>query len=233
MHQPRMTPPTQARHESEFDAQGYVIVPEVLPAALCDRLLGIVEAREHTGAGSRRLLGEPLVAEAALRLQRHPAIATLLPAGARAVQCTLFAKTAQVNWSVTPHQDLSVPVRERVDAPGWSGWSLKEGATFAQPPLAVLRQLLAVRLQLDGDAETTGPLEVVPGSHRAGRLSTASLKDHLGTPRVRCIVPRGGALVLRPLLIHASGKAGGGGRRRVLHFVFGPPLEGGVAWAEP
>lgn len=233
MHQPQLPSPIDTRYESEFDAQGYAILADVLPAALCDRLLDIVELRQHTGAGTRRLLGEPLVAEAALRLQRHPAIAALLPAGARAVQCTLFAKSAEVNWSVTPHQDLSVPVRERVDAAGWSGWSLKEGATFAQPPLAVLQQLLAVRLQLDGDAQTTGPLEVVPGSHRAGRLSTESLKDHLGTPRVRCMVPQGGALVMRPLLIHASGKAGGGGRRRVLHFVFGPPLEGGVAWAEP
>lgn len=217
--------------ESEFAARGYAIVADVVTAADCDRLLGIVDAREQAGAGSRRLLREPVVAEMAAHLQQHPSIASLLPSGARAVQCTLFAKTPDTNWSVTPHQDLSVPVRERVEAPGWSGWSVKEGVTFAQPPRAVLEQLLAVRLQLDGDADVTGPLEVVPGSHRDGRLSMEALKTQLVAPRVRCIVPRGGVLALRPLLVHASGKASGAGHRRVLHFLYGPPLEDGVAWA--
>ena len=216
--------------EREFAAQGYVIIPDAVTAAACDRLLGIVDASEHTGAGSRRLLREPAVAEMAAQLQQHPSIAALLPAAARAVQCTLFAKTPDTNWSVTPHQDLSVPVLQRVDAPGWSGWSVKEGTTFAQPPLALLEQLLAVRLQLDDDAQSTGPLEVLPGSHRGGRLSMEALRAQFGAPRVRCIVPKGGVLVLRPLLVHASGKASGVGQRRVLHFLYGPPLEDGVAW---
>lgn len=221
-----------AQHAGGFEADGYAILPDIVPIASCNRLLDFIDAREHSGAGSRRLLSEPLVAEVAAYLQTHPAITGLLPIGARPVQCTLFAKTTEINWSVTPHQDLSVPVRQRVDAPGWSGWSVKEGVTFAQPPLSVLQQLIAVRLQLDPDAATTGPLEVVPGSHRAGRLSTEALKDYLDVPRLRCIVPKGGVLAMRPLLIHASGKASGGGQRRVLHFVFGPPLEGGLDWAE-
>lgn len=224
-----------AEHEqpaSDFETRGYAIIADAVPLTTCDRLLDIVDVREHSGAGSRRLLGEPLVAEVARYLQAHPAIADLLPANARPVQCTLFAKTAELNWSVTPHQDLSVPVRERVDAPGWSGWSVKEGVTFAQPPLAVLQQLLAVRLQLDPDAASTGPLEVVPGSHHHGRLSMESLQHHINAPRLRCIVPRGGVLAMRPLLVHASGKASGAGQRRVLHFVFGPPLEDGLDWAQ-
>jgi hypothetical protein len=37
---------------------------------------------------------------------------------------------------------------------------------------------------------------------------------------------------MRPLLLHASSKATGTSRRRVLHFVFGPPdLPLGLAWA--
>ena len=39
-------------------------------------------------------------------------------------------------------------------------------------------------------------------------------------------------MILRPLLLHASSKATGGSRRRVLHFLFGPrELPCGLAWA--
>ena len=38
-------------------------------------------------------------------------------------------------------------------------------------------------------------------------------------------------MLMRPLLLHASSKATGASRRRVLHFVFGPPaLPHGLAW---
>ena len=44
-------------------------------------------------------------------------------------------------------------------------------------------------------------------------------------------VPRGGAMVMKPLLLHASSKASIDNRRRVLHFVFGPAsLPGPLRW---
>jgi hypothetical protein len=74
---------------------------------------------------------------------------------------------------------------------------------------------------------------VVPGSHRDGRVRDAeaiALRDASGT--VACHVPRGGAMLMRPLLLHASSKATGTSRRRVLHFLYGPPdLPLGLAWA--
>jgi hypothetical protein len=42
---------------------------------------------------------------------------------------------------------------------------------------------------------------------------------------------RGGALAMRPLILHASSKATSLASRRVLHFVFGPPkLPLGLEW---
>jgi hypothetical protein len=52
---------------------------------------------------------------------------------------------------------------------------------------------------------------------------------------VRVVVPvsRGGALVMKPLLLHASSKATRTMPRRVLHFVFGPPeLPLGLEWQD-
>jgi hypothetical protein len=44
-------------------------------------------------------------------------------------------------------------------------------------------------------------------------------------------VPRARAMLMQPLLLHASSKATGTSRRRVLHFLFGPPaLPCGLAW---
>ena len=46
-----------------------------------------------------------------------------------------------------------------------------------------------------------------------------------------CPAPRGGAMVMRPLLLHASSKSTGTSRRRVLHFLFGPAeLPFGLRW---
>ena len=102
-----------------------------------------------------------------------------------------------------------------------------------QPPVETLEQLVALRLHIDDCGAADGPLDVVAGSHRDGRLDDAqavALRDARGT--VACPVPRGGAMPMRPLLLHASSKATGASRRRVLHFLFGPPeLPCGLRWA--
>ena len=95
----------------------------------------------------------------------------LIPAGHVAVQCTYFEKSASRNWLVPIHQDLSIPVARRVDAPGLRGWSQKEGALFVQAPVELLAQLVAVRVHLDACGADDGPLRVLPGSHRLGLVA--------------------------------------------------------------
>jgi len=157
-----------------------------------------------------------------------------LPADAVAVQCTLFDKSPERNWLVALHQDLAIPVQERVDAAECSGWSLKEGVLFVQPPTEVLANLVAVRVHVDDCNAENGPIRVVPGSHRQGRLSAAeaeSLREERG--EMVCTGPRGSVVLMRPLLLHASSKAREASSRRVLHFLFGPAtLPFGLRWHE-
>jgi hypothetical protein len=74
----------------------------------------------------------------------------------------------------------------------------------------------------------------VPGSHLHGRLSTDqanALREQIGA--TICTANRGDALLMRPLLLHASSKADSQSPRRVLHFLFGPrqpPF--GLQWHE-
>ena len=215
-----------------FQADGFTILSAVISPEACDELIGAISNRDPRKPGSRNLLGKQVIARTAATLHRHLLDLGLLGERHRAVQCSLFAKGDGASWSVTPHQDLSVPVSERVDIPGWSGWSRKERAWFAQPPVAFLEDLIAVRLQLDEHASETGPLEVVPGSHASGRQPSASVSRY-AKHRIKCLVPRGGALVMRPLLIHSSSKPHSPLHRRVLHFLYGPPLPTGLSWASP
>jgi hypothetical protein len=215
-----------------LDTDGYVVLAPFLDPGECERLVDITARCGDARAGSRRLLQHPAIAGIAARIRALPQLAGLLPDDAVVVQCTLFAKTKDGNWSVTPHQDLSIPVDECIDSPECTGWSRKESMLFVQPPTSVLETLLAIRLQLDDRAEDTGPLEVVPGSHRLGRLKCTDVAGHASGRRVVCVPQRGGAVALRPLTIHASSKSNSPRPRRVLHFLFGPrQLPLGLRWA--
>lgn len=60
-------------------------------------------------------------------------------------------------------------------------------------------------------------------------VAAAAVRDAAGV--CLCEAEVGAALVMRPLLLHASSKSLGTGRRRVLHFLFGPPsLPHGLRW---
>jgi hypothetical protein len=75
---------------------------------------------------------------------------------------------------------------------------------------------------------------VLPGSHRAGRLGPDDITAwrERGSP-VECLVPRGGLLVMRPLLLHASSPASAPAHRRVLHLEYAAEsLPDGLEWHE-
>jgi ectoine hydroxylase-related dioxygenase (phytanoyl-CoA dioxygenase family) len=179
------------------------------------------------------MLRQPWCCDLAKILRNEPKIRSRLPNDAVAVQCTFFDKSEHQNWLVAYHQDLSIPVSERIASTTCSAWSEKEGIIFVQPPVEVLEQLVAVRIHLDGCTDENGPLRVVPGSHMKGRLSAEDAQRYRSTTEeVTCNAPRGSALLMRPLVLHSSSKAKNPRPRRVLHFLFGPPeLPLGLRWA--
>lgn len=232
-----LPPPAVATAESpsQWRRQGFAVVPGVLTVAQCLGLEAahVASALSHSASGgTRSLLAHDWCVALAQRLREHPGLVDLIPAQHRAVQCTYFEKSASQNWLVPLHQDLSLPVAERVSCAQLQGWSVKEDCVFVHGPVQVLDACVAVRLHLDACAHDDGPLRVVPGSHAhavvAGDAADA-LRQRLG--EVVCEVPQGGACVMRPLLLHASSKSRGTGRRRVLHFLYGPSeLPYGLRW---
>lgn len=213
--------PVRSARPSSLDAVGFVVIGDLVNAACCEALIDVVESHRDTIA-PRRWLDVGAVRRLAQELAGDPRIAALLAPGAAPVLCTLFDKGEGRDWPVGPHQDLAVPAScFTADELAGMATSTRDGLAFVQPPPDFLASVLAVRVQLDDVPGDAGALEVVPGSHARGRLSAAQLAS-IGGHRLRVGVPRGGALLMRPLLVHASRRLQAPVRRRVLHFLFAP-----------
>jgi len=229
-----MAPRTRFSPANQIDEDGFAVVFPLLDQGECDELAKRLSSIPASTAGARRLLDEAWCRALARRIGDHPAIRPMLPDGAVAIQCIYFQKSTGKNWLVPFHQDVSMPVASRVDHPSLSGWSEKEGSLHVLAPLELLERMIAVRLHVDECGEEDGPLRLVPGSHRLGRLDAqaiAAARRDFGESIA--VVPRGGGLAMRPLILHASSKSTGAGQRRVLHFVFAPPrLPMGLAWRD-
>ncbi|QTD45971.1 phytanoyl-CoA dioxygenase family protein [Ottowia testudinis] len=213
-----------------LEQDGFALLPALFSAADCQAFAQHTQGLASERAGTRNLLHASWCQRLATDLAARLMAAGVLPSEAIAVQCTYFEKTAAHNWLVAPHQDLSIPVAAPVPHVDWGGVAQKEGVTYAQPPARVLSQLLAARLHLDPCCTDDGPLRVRPGSHVSGVLTPAQISTWPGA-EVTCTADAGDVLLMRPLLLHASSKASGTSRRRVLHFLFGPAqLPDGARW---
>ena len=110
-------------------------------------------------------------------------------------------------------------------------WPLVD-VLHVQPPAAILEHMLFVRLHLDNCGEENGALRVIPKSHLQGRIpENEILSIRHSSPERICEVALGGALLMRPLLLHASSPSRVPGHRRVIHLDFASvQLPSGMRW---
>ncbi len=162
-------------------------------------------------------------------------IHTLIPKDLRPVRSILFDKTADENWPVAWHQDLTIAVLEKRQIPGYGPWSHKDAAPHVQPPISLLQNMVTIRLHLDDTPASNGALRVIPGSHRRGRISAAALTEYEKVDEVVCECMSGDALLMSPLLLHSSRRSVAPERRRVIHFEYARSidLDPGLQWFEP
>ena len=208
---------------SQVDAEGYAVLPALVDPRLCETLkleLSTIE-RDKSKAGMRNLLGLSLVRKIVHSDPIKAAVSVILGTHAFAYKATLFEKGPEANWLVAWHQDLSLPIKERKNIEGWRAWSIKEGVVHAQPPAEILEQVLAVRIHLDNVTHEGGPLRVLPSTHKVGKLKNAQIREFANSiAEVTCTGEIGSAVLMRPLLLHASSKAARSLPRRVLHLEF-------------
>jgi ectoine hydroxylase-related dioxygenase (phytanoyl-CoA dioxygenase family) len=215
---------------------GFEIVEDVLGREAVEMLRGAVAElpSRHRGGVRNLLQNSEAIAALAISDPVKALAKTALGVEAFSVRALLFDKAPAANWKVPWHQDTAIAVAERVEVPGFVGWSVKDGVTHVHPPVEILERMMALRIHLDDCGPDNGPLRVLPGSHRHGKLDEAQIEHwRQTTAEVRCCAMQGDVLVMRPLLLHASSPAKAPSHRRVIHLEYAcGALPNGMRWFE-
>jgi ectoine hydroxylase-related dioxygenase (phytanoyl-CoA dioxygenase family) len=209
--------------DKTIEENGFAILPGLFSGNFLDRLLQEINesAPRRSRAGVRHALGLAPVAELSLQPEMIELARGVLGPDAFPFRATLFDKSPTANWLVVWHQDTALPLRQRVELPGWGPWSVKEGIAYAHAPATALIQVLALRVSFDDSTVENGPLRVLPRTHTMGVLTDDSIHELAArVSPVDCIVPKGGVVAIRPLVVHASSKLQKEMPRRVLHIEY-------------
>ena len=219
-----------------FNELGFAVTEPLLDSKQLADLISLIEADVHQQprrGGLRDVMSRvPALADVAELPSVRAIVERVLGTGAFVVRSTLFDKTPGANWKVPWHQDVTIAVRERIEAAGYGPWSTKESVTHVQPPTEVLNRIVTVRIHLDPCPRENGALRVKPRTHHLGRIDQNRAMEYVsGTEPVCCEAVSGAALVMRPLLLHASSPSELPTHRRVLHFDFAVgDLDNGLEW---
>lgn len=210
------------------EVEGFAVVPACLDEGTVEHLS---KQFEDTQYPQRNLLSIPSIRQLATSKRVREVMEAVVGPTCFAVRGIFFNKTQSANWKVVWHQDLTISVRERRDVDGFGSWTMKDGVLHVQPPADVMSGMLAIRLHLDESGPDNGPLRVIADSHRQGRLSAEQVASLKKEAAVTCCVPKGGALLMRPLLLHASSACVIPKPRRVIHLEFAvTDLPQGLEW---
>lgn len=201
---------------------GWAVTDPIIDSGMIAELRDAMYAHAHSGrGGARNLLDDPRVASLAASPAFRSFAEIVLGPACFAVRALFFDKTPDANWKVTWHQDLTVAARKRIELPGYGPWTEKAGVPHVQPPVEILEHMLAIRLHLDPCGVDNGPVRVLDGTHRFGRLTPEAM-DELRARRAEsvCVAGEGTILAFRPLLLHASSAATCPAHRRVIHIEY-------------
>jgi ectoine hydroxylase-related dioxygenase (phytanoyl-CoA dioxygenase family) len=143
-----------------------------------------------------------------------------------------FDKPGQSNWFVAYHQDLTISVDRKIDVNGYGPWTVKQDQYAVQPPLEILEGNFTIRIHLDDTDENNGALKVIPTSHAKGVYRPETI-DWTIEKETICTVKKGGVMIMKPLLLHASNRSTNNNKRRVIHIEFSNrSLDHNLQWSE-
>jgi ectoine hydroxylase-related dioxygenase (phytanoyl-CoA dioxygenase family) len=224
-----------AKWKLAVDEQGFAVLPGVFsPSETIALLVSLADLERSRRAGVRHVLSHPTINLIARDRRLMGIVRPVLGSAAFPFRATLFDKSPDANWLIAWHQDTALPLREKREMTGWGPWSVKEGVIYAHAPARALEQVLALRVHLDDSELENGPLRVLPTTHQLGVLTDQKVAQQAkGLSPVECTVAKGGVLVMRPLIVHASSKSRSDSPRRVLHIEYAAraEIDGGLQLA--
>ena len=152
---------------------------------------------------------------------------------ARPVRAIAFDKSPGSNWFLSWHQDRTIEVKSRLEVAGYGPWTRKQGRLHVSPPFSVIERMTTVRLHEDPVDQHNAPLLIAPGSHRSGLVSTPEIPAAVNRFGIaQCLAEAGDVWIYSTPILHASNRAEGARRRRVLQIDYaGFDLPCGLEWA--
>lgn len=227
---------------TQLETDGYAVLPEIHSDEETATLLQLIETADTSGDTFRKsedlfavrqfLKTIPETIPVIFNERLQQVVRELFGEAYFVVKAIYFDKPGTSNWFVAWHQDLTISTDKKLPLEGYGPWTVKQQQFAVQPPLEILERNYTIRLHLDETNEQNGALKVVPGSHRKGIYRPETIDWSVET-EVSCAVPKGGAMLMRPLLLHSSGRTVNDKKRRVIHLEFSNVrLPEGLQWAE-
>jgi ectoine hydroxylase-related dioxygenase (phytanoyl-CoA dioxygenase family) len=228
--------------QNKISTDGFAVIENIFNDSVIDNLLYIISEldisrptfRKTTDLFAiRQFLKEvPATASIIFNDTFNKTISHLFDDEYFVVKSIYFDKPEQSNWFVSYHQDLTISVDKKVDVEGFGPWTTKQNQFAVQPPLNILKENFTVRIHLDDTDEENGALRVIPGSHLKGLYRPETIDWEIES-EYTCCIKRGGIMIMRPLLMHASGRTTNNSKRRVIHIEFGrSSLPSDLKWSE-
>ena len=229
-------------HAAALAADGYSIIENIYTPAEIYQLLTMISSADTSADTFRKSAGLfairqflkelPAAADLIFNGRLKALLHELCGPGYFVVKSIYFDKPGDSNWYVAYHQDLTVSLDQKLDMPGYGPWTVKQAQFAVQPPVHIMQNITTFRIHLDDTDEANGALRILRGSHAHGIVRPETI-DRAAWPEINCNVKQGGVMVMKPLLLHSSGKTTNKRSRRVIHIEFSShELADGLTWSE-
>jgi ectoine hydroxylase-related dioxygenase (phytanoyl-CoA dioxygenase family) len=230
------------RHQEDINRKGFTIVNDIYTGDEVNAIVSAIEKTDQSNPSFRKtkdlfairrfLVEVPAIKPLVFSERLTSAINQLLGEDYFAVKSIYFDKPAESNWFVAWHQDLTIAVDRKADLPGYGTWTVKQDQFAVQPPIEILQRNFTIRIHLDDTDRHNGALKVIPGSHLKSVYRAENI-DWQTESEVICEVRKGGVMIMKPLLLHASDRTTNDKKRRVIHLEFSnAKLPDEIKWAE-
>jgi hypothetical protein len=229
-------------YKEEIRDNGFAVIPDLFDENAVAEMISCIEQADTSNAtfrktgdlfAIRQFVKEiPGIKPLIFTDKFRQCIIGLLGSDYFLVKSIYFDKPARSNWFVAYHQDLTISVDKKAELRGYSPWTVKNNQFAVQPPLFILESNFTIRIHLDDTNETNGALKVIPGSHQKDIYRPETINWSV-EKEVICAVKKGGVMVMKPLLLHASNRTTSDQRRRVIHLEFSNmELPKPLSWSE-
>ena len=231
-----------SEYKNLLDKNGFVIIDRIYSNTEISKLISLINSADSSSLtfrksadvfAIRQFLKEiPQTIPLIFNDNLHSLINSLFGSNFFVVKSIYFDKPEQSNWFVSYHQDLTISVDNKADIKGFGPWTVKQNQFAVQPPLDILQSIYTIRIHLDDTNENNGALKIISGSHAKGIYRPENI-DWSKETETNCSVSKGSVMVMRPLLLHSSGRTTNNNKRRVIHIEFcNKALPSDINWAE-